>query len=470
MIHRKTYYLWVCLCTFTICIQAQNTAIPDANFEQALINLGFDSGPLDQLVPTVNISSITNLDVADSNISDLTGIADFKALSILNCSKNNISSLDISSNTQLTELYCNTNIISTLDVTTLPLLKIFWCDNNQLSELDINKNINLISLVCDANELNYLQTNNNTKLTILSCANNQLNSLNISKNTNLNSLLVNNNELSFLDISNQPILTILNCSFNNLVDLELAAVNKLRVLNCANNSIKQLDLSKNSDLTTLDCNTNDLCLLNLKNGTNSKLNSVDFSFNTNLQCVVVDNVSSNHTGWEPSTFSSYVNSAADCTINVPVDTLNNVVGMSYTLPPLINGNYYTEPSGSGLKLCPGEVINKSQTIFIYNETVCDSNQSFFTVTILGEGFYIPKYFTPNNDGNHDFWQVYDALNLVESIHIFNRNGKLLKSMDSKNLGWNGLYNNQPMPSTDYWYVITLKTKETLKGHFTLKRF
>ena len=58
----------------------QTTTIPDPNFEQALIDLGYDTGTPDGSVPTANISSPWYLDVSMKNISDLTGIADFTAL------------------------------------------------------------------------------------------------------------------------------------------------------------------------------------------------------------------------------------------------------------------------------------------------------------------------------------------------------------------------------------------------------
>ena len=52
----------------------QTTAIPDANFEQALIDLGYDTGTPDGSVLTANISGITSLSVYSKGISDLTGI------------------------------------------------------------------------------------------------------------------------------------------------------------------------------------------------------------------------------------------------------------------------------------------------------------------------------------------------------------------------------------------------------------
>ena len=73
----------------------QNTYVPDDNFEQALIDLGYDD-TLDDYVLTANISGVTDLDISEEAISDLTVIEDFTAL----------TTLDVSNNTALTELYC----------------------------------------------------------------------------------------------------------------------------------------------------------------------------------------------------------------------------------------------------------------------------------------------------------------------------------------------------------------------------
>lgn len=84
-------------------------------------------------------------------------------------------------------------------------------------------------------------------------------------------------------------------------------------------------------------------------------------------------------------------------------------------------------------------------------------------------FYIPKYFTPNNDGFNDIWD----LNGIEffntsQVTIYNRYGKLLKSTQNSSFIWDGNFEGQPLPSDDYWYVIIIEN-EKLSGHFTLKR-
>ncbi|MGL2964004.1 T9SS type B sorting domain-containing protein [Flavobacterium sp. RSB2_4_14] len=90
------------------------------------------------------------------------------------------------------------------------------------------------------------------------------------------------------------------------------------------------------------------------------------------------------------------------------------------------------------------------------------------VSVLG----IPKYFTPNGDGFHDFWNVKGASYLSNSksiIYIFDRFGKLLKQISATSPGWDGTYNGHQMPADDYWYSIQFEDGRSDKGHFALKR-
>jgi hypothetical protein len=89
-------------------IYAQITAIPDANFEQALIDLGIDSDAIiNGQVLTSDIDTVIILNVSNKGIEDLTGIEDFTALENLDVSNNNLIVLELSNNLQLKELYGN---------------------------------------------------------------------------------------------------------------------------------------------------------------------------------------------------------------------------------------------------------------------------------------------------------------------------------------------------------------------------
>ena len=87
------------------------TYIPDNNFEQALIDLGHDD-VLDDYVLTSNISSITILYVDRKQIDDLTGIEDFESLEKLYVEVNDLTTLDVSNNTNLIHLSANRNFLT----------------------------------------------------------------------------------------------------------------------------------------------------------------------------------------------------------------------------------------------------------------------------------------------------------------------------------------------------------------------
>jgi gliding motility-associated-like protein len=90
------------------------------------------------------------------------------------------------------------------------------------------------------------------------------------------------------------------------------------------------------------------------------------------------------------------------------------------------------------------------------------------VAILG----IPNYFTPNQDGYNDTWNlkgVNSVFNAKTTVRIFDRYGKLIKEISPMGDGWDGTYIGQQMPSTDYWYSIQLQDGRIFKGHFALKR-
>ncbi|MDO5977284.1 T9SS type B sorting domain-containing protein [Flavivirga spongiicola] len=85
----------------------------------------------------------------------------------------------------------------------------------------------------------------------------------------------------------------------------------------------------------------------------------------------------------------------------------------------------------------------------------------------------PKYFTPNGDGVNDIWNVV-GVNLLKDVRIsiFDRYGVLIKQIHPSGEGWNGNFNGNPMPSTDYWFRILFTEnglQKLYKSHFTLKR-
>lgn len=84
----------------------------------------------------------------------------------------------------------------------------------------------------------------------------------------------------------------------------------------------------------------------------------------------------------------------------------------------------------------------------------------------------PNFFTPNADGYNDVWKPViigaSQPDLVRT-HIFDRYGKLLKTLGPDDPGWNGTYNSRQLPASDYWYHAEFTDGSEKKGHFALKR-
>ena len=203
------------------------TLIPDADFEQALINLGYDTGTPNGSVSTANINTVTDLNVSNQDISDLTGIEDFSALMFsvaFSCSKNNLSSLDLSTNL----------LLFSLDAA-----------ENQLAFLNVSNNINLEGLGCEDNQLTSLDISNNINLEELGCEDNQLTSLDVSNNMMLDNLFCSQNNITELDLSQCLVLEKLKCLSNQLVCLHLKAGNNFA-------SIDQINATNNPQLSCVE--------------------------------------------------------------------------------------------------------------------------------------------------------------------------------------------------------------------------
>lgn len=117
------------------------------------------------------IASVTTIDVCVQDISDLTGIEHFTALEELDCSYNNLTSLDVSKNTELTHLRCELNEEMTrLDVSGCAALKELYCFRNPLTTLDVSDCAALETLNCSENQLTSLDLSGNTGLLLPVCS------------------------------------------------------------------------------------------------------------------------------------------------------------------------------------------------------------------------------------------------------------------------------------------------------------
>jgi gliding motility-associated-like protein len=106
-------------------------------------------------------------------------------------------------------------------------------------------------------------------------------------------------------------------------------------------------------------------------------------------------------------------------------------------------------------------------------TINDIKGKCGAITLIAKVLKYPNYFTPNGDSYHDTWNIWDLANEPDAvIYLFDRYGKLIKQLSPAGPGWDGTYNGEPLPSTDYWFHVFYKytgIDQEFKSHFSLKR-
>ena len=179
--------------------------LPDKAFREYLKK--FDTNGDNILAPAERYA-VTTIDVDNKNISNLYGIQFFPNLKELDCSGNQLTSLDVSENPALLYLNCSENQLTKLDVRENPALMYLYCSINQLTKLDVSENPALVDLSCSGNQLTELDVSSNTALKRLYCNNNQLTSLDTENCTILTNLACDNNEYSVEVYSGTRILDL----------------------------------------------------------------------------------------------------------------------------------------------------------------------------------------------------------------------------------------------------------------------
>jgi gliding motility-associated-like protein len=105
----------------------------------------------------------------------------------------------------------------------------------------------------------------------------------------------------------------------------------------------------------------------------------------------------------------------------------------------------------------------------YTLNIIDDNgcMTSATTAILGDNescLYVYSAFSPNGDQNNDYWHI-DNIGLYPDalVEVFNRWGDRVFStkryVNAWDGAWNGTFNNNPLPSATYYYVITLHNEE-----------
>lgn len=174
-----------------------------------------------------------------------------------------------------------------------------------------------------------------------------------------------------------------------------------------------------------------------------------------------------------------------CTLSFDIKVIESAMPFNYDAEitsPAFSGTYdieawaeglgdYTFSLNHGLPQDHGTFTNVGPGTHVI--TITDKN-GCGSVDVEVSAVDYPKFFTPNDDGYNDTWNIPGIADIDPSaeIFIFDRHGKLLKQLNPLSEGWNGTFNGKPLPSTDYWFVVKYHEDGVLKefkGHFSLKR-
>lgn len=131
--------------------------------------------------------------------------------------------------------------------------------------------------------------------------------------------------------------------------------------------------------------------------------------------------------------------------SITINTQNNNLGigdfefsLNAPLGPFQDAPYFEN-------LAPG-----NYTLAVRDKAYCGI--AYLNIAILA----FPNFFTPNDDGYNDTWKVLgNDLNSIKisAIYIFDRFGKLVAEIDLNGEGWDGFYNGERLPASDYWYLV-----------------
>ncbi len=178
-------------------------------------------------------------------------------------------------------------------------------------------------------------------------------------------------------------------------------------------------------------------------------------------------VSNEYNGLVCSTDKTITVSESNIAIISEIETLDWTQNNN-TISVFVEGSGDYEYSIDGFNYQDSNVFSglniDEYTIYVRDKNGCG---------IVSENVYLiyyPRYFTPNGDGNNETWQIINAIKEpTNRLYIYNRYGKLITQLKANDFGWDGTYNGNKMPSSDYWFVLERQNGKTYTGHFTLKR-
>ena len=407
---KKLFCLLLLVCGTSF---SQTITFSDVNLKNKLIQLNLDTNTNGEIEAS-EVQGVTTLDISYSNITSLSGLESFGLLYSLDCSHNNITTIDVAGLSKLTMLDCSYNQLANLDVTPMTKLEYLYTRYNQLQNINVSGVSTLKLLVCDNNQLQQLNVADLDNLELLDIANNLLPSIDLSKNAKLDTLYASFNKFTNLDVRNLTLLTVLWLNYNentnaiNFIDLrfntklkelffngwcqnncagsdqlyslEISGLKEIETLYIRNNKISYLDLSGLPKLKTLSCENNSLTELNIKNGTDE----LYLNFNNNpLTTLCCDDTQVN------AIQNMVTNNGQSCSVN------SNCVSLSLPSDACIDNtiNVLPNPVSSTLNVITNNDVKTIELMDAQGRKIITKNDNTLDMSGYNNGYYFLKVST-----------------------------------------------------------------------------
>ena len=161
--------------------------------------------------------------------------------------------------------------------------------------------------------------------------------------------------------------------------------------------------------------------------------------------------------------------------NFQVDTINRYLGV-VSLPDSLGLACDFDPQGMSLNghQCRYGLPNiPDYSLGVLEGSECDTIPDPPPIQESENLCYIPNVFSPNGDGNNDYFLVRgEKIEQIE-LRVFNRWGNCVFSTEDISGGWDGKYNGQDCPEGVYFYTLMVTylngVLEERKGNITLLR-
>ncbi|PRX14237.1 putative secreted protein (Por secretion system target) [Nonlabens ulvanivorans] len=473
-------------------VPAGQTIIPDDNFEQELIALGYDT-VLDNLIDSANVSAVNTLDISNKGISDLTGLEAFVALDTLRANDNSIATFNsqLVNNARFVNL--GNNSITTVDMSsTNSITYASFIFNFSLQNIDISGAINLDFLDAIGGTFSSINTNNNPslrtlrlafasqltsidvtqnplleRLELLSCP--LLTGINISQNPQLEYLRFGSNNfdrtstdypISSIDFTNNPNLIDLINIGSRITNPDFSLLGSVESLFWENSELTAVNINSNVNLIEVGFANNLLSTINFSQNVllegayfnNNNLSNLDLSMNSALQFLRAGDNNLGQLDLSSNALLTFIdvnnNQLTQLNLN---NGANGLLAANDPIDPT-NQNFWSFNALNNPALTCIEVsdITYMNSNFVNNiDPTASFNMNCATASIVDIEVDLELFPNPS----HDLVNINTMNSSIEAISIYDITGKNIKRIQLKNQSNKYALNIENLSKGQYLLVI-----------------